>query len=135
MADPEIRPDNSGIFMMLQSNLEKSTQQAALMGELRRDVQDVTAQIQGLTRILRGDGNGEKGLVTRILLVERAMGESNSTLMSLRDTLEKRNVEDLKGRWSVAQSLVIAVGTLLTAVMSALLIRLISGVAPMLPHR
>ena len=138
MADPqEPRADNPGIFVMLQSNLEKTTQQAALMAELRRDVQDVTTQIQGLTRILRGDGNGEKGLVTRILLVERALGESNNALVGLKETLDKRNVEDLKGRWSIAQSAVVAIGTLLTAIISALLLRLISGgvPVPVPPHR
>lgn len=92
-----------------------------MIAEIRRDLQDASRDLASLTRIIR-DGNGRPPLTERVALLERTVGDVNSTLQDVRVALKNTTAEDNKGRWGLVGIIVAGLLSLMAAVLSAIIL-------------
>ena len=103
--------DLVGLYSMLQESLSSSREQAGTLAGLVAGVRELQTEVTGLTRILRGDGNGERGLQFRMGRVEDKVGDISTRVGQLQSSFDTRSTASESGRWNLTQGVVVALIT------------------------
>lgn len=124
---PVIIPGDSpsGIYALVQTTLQETNKQAIQLESLSKDVRGLIEQVSGMATILRGPGNGERGIVWRMSMLEQASSATREDVHEVKKALETRVTEDQRGRWTLTQTVIVAIigalGLIAGAVISGLL--------------
>lgn len=110
-SDPKGSDGLTGVYALLQQTLTETMRQAGTLAELRSELHGLTQDTAALSRILRGDGNGEKGVATRVLIMEGKLDSLAAKVDSVDKRLENRGLATETGRWSLMQAIIVAVVT------------------------
>ena len=113
--------DLFGLFSLLQSALQDSARQAAVIAGLAKDVHEIGLEVVAQSRVLRGEGNGDRGVNWRLMRVEETIADVRTRIESLDRRETTRSGESEKGRWSLTQAALTGMVAFLTAVTVAVL--------------
>lgn len=128
--DPIGIEQSPGVYAFLAEILKRQdegNQQRIHIVEMQRDLKAVGEELRVLVRAVRGDGNGERGLAVRMVLVEQEMAKTTSILENLIKVIETRSTEAEKGKWTLTNTVVLAIFTLLSAVVAAVVTHAFKG--------
>lgn len=122
------REDHEGIFALVQSTLTETLRQAAILSTLTTEVHAIMDQMNSLTKILRGDGDGERGMVMRMAFLEQTTKATSETVREVKSALDSRTTEDQRGRWDMTKSVIVAIIAFVAAIVGAIVNNFFRGI-------
>lgn len=112
-------------YVIWQRLLDKTETLQLTQTQLQSKVDEVVKQLAVVMLVLRGDDLGRNSLVHEVADIRKTLAGYESTMIGLQKALETRNVEEVKGRWDMTKSLLVALVAGIIAVAGAIIAALL----------
>lgn len=127
---PGVEDGIFGLYVALSHAHDELREQAASLARLEVTVQRLATEDKDILQMMRGDNNGERGFVARLMRLEGKVDGLLGKLDKLDGMMTARGLEVEKGRWGLAQTALVAMFSLLAAVVTAIITTMLRGGKP-----
>ena len=114
-------------YVIWQRLLDKTEALALQQVQLQSKVDEAVRELATVRLVLRGDDYGKNSLLHEFADLRKTVDSYSKTMEEVKKALEGRAVEDVKGKWDLTKSMIVALVAGILAIAGAIIAALVRG--------
>jgi predicted SpoU family rRNA methylase len=114
-------------YVIWQRLLDKTEALTLQQVQLQSKVDEAVRELATVRLVLRGDDYGKNSLLHEFADLRKTVDSYSKTMEEVKKALEGRAVEDVKGKWDLTKSMIVALVAGILAIAGAIIAALVRG--------